>query len=439
MQSSSASLKLWINLDEVGLLSLNLMSNELMFSYTESWKEKGFGLSPHLKLDAEAKTLNQNILMFIENLLPEEENRELLAKQTGVSRTAVFALIKKIGLETTGAIRFANELPKKEAVFREIKEEELASKLDDDSTQSLITWDKKARLSIAGVQRKLPVIIKDGKMGLGDGTLCSTHILKFQKKELSKKSIVINEFLCMKLASVVKLNVADVEFKKTREHPYILVKRFDRKLKGEEVLREHVVDGCQAMNLPLSHKYERPYGDDGEIAQYNVGASFEKLFAVLKTCRVPIKAKQDVIRWIIFNLIIGNSDSHAKNISFFVGAKGIEVTPFYDLLCVAIYKDTFDTNLAFSICDEIKLENIGAYQLASFCDEFEISKRLFLNEFSKMAQLIKANINQFDECLTELSQVEESFYQELKSNIMDRLTSFEEQFSMLMDVKLIED
>jgi len=49
-------------------------------------------------------------------------------------------------------------------------------------SKSIAIWDKIVRLSLAGVQAKLPVIIKDNKIGLGNGTLSSTHIIKFQTK-----------------------------------------------------------------------------------------------------------------------------------------------------------------------------------------------------------------------------------------------------------------
>ncbi len=55
------------------------------------------------------------------------------------------------------------------------------------------------RLSLAGVQAKLPIIIKDEKLGLGDGRLSSTHIMKFQTKK--HLHIVVNEFFYMSLVS----------------------------------------------------------------------------------------------------------------------------------------------------------------------------------------------------------------------------------------------
>jgi serine/threonine-protein kinase HipA len=42
-------------------------------------------------------------------------------------------------------------------------------------------------------------------------------------------------------------------------------------------------------------------------------------------------------RWVLFNTLVGNSDSHSRNISFLVSAKGVQLAPFYDLLCTAVY------------------------------------------------------------------------------------------------------
>ena len=39
----------------------------------------------------------------------------------------------------------------------------------------------------------------------------------------------------------------------------------------------------------------------------------------------------------LFNTLVGNSDSHLKNISFLVSHEGVQIAPFYDLLCTAVY------------------------------------------------------------------------------------------------------
>lgn len=427
------------NQKKIGELKINTQDNQLFFCYESDWIKDGFAISPHLPLE-NLKEQNQNISVFIENLLPEEENRELLARSIGISRTSIFGLIKKIGLETTGAITFSEEFPlsNQDAKFRLITNKELITKLENDSTESLVYWDGKPRLSIAGVQRKLPIIILEKKMGLGDGSLCSTHILKFQKNQMAKHSIVLNEYICMKLADKCKLKVPFVEYKKVGKYPLLLVKRFDRKLKTKRsVDRIHVIDGCQAMNLPLSHKYERPYGDEGQVKDYREGASFEKLFDALNHCQSPLLAKLSVIRWMIFNLIIGNTDFHAKNISFFINPSGMSLTPFYDILNTEIYSDKFNTDLAFSIGDEFKLKDIGAYQLAQFCDDLQIKRKLLKDEFIKISNQIITQFNSIKIPMSILTQDEIRFFDELKQSILNRANYYLKEMDEIMELKLV--
>jgi serine/threonine-protein kinase HipA len=39
----------------------------------------------------------------------------------------------------------------------------------------------------------------------------------------------------------------------------------------------------------------------------------------------------------VFNVLVGNSDAHLKNLSFMVSHEGVQLAPFYDLLSIAVY------------------------------------------------------------------------------------------------------
>ena len=53
-------------------------------------------------------------------------------------------------------------------------------------------------------------------------------------------------------------------------------------------------------------------------------------------------------KWLIFNLVIGNNNSHSKNLAFLQTEEGIRVAPFYDLLSTSVYKE-IGQNFAFKI------------------------------------------------------------------------------------------
>ena len=260
--------------------------------------------------------------------------------------------------------------------FRILKEEELIARLDIKEEIGIVTWDDKPRLSVAGVQDKLNVFIDaQGNIGFGDGPLCSTHIVKFEKRNCP--NLVLNEFFCMKLSSVIGLPTAEVEFRRFGTHPSLVVKRFDRKYIADanKVMRRHVIDGNQVLNLPRDYKYERNLGNSRDVQHIRDGASLVKLFEFTNNMSSPIQSKQWLIHWQLFNLMISNYDSHGKNISLFFDKKNTQFTPAYDLVNIALFPQ-FKQVLAMAMGDEFDPNDIHAYQLADFAETCGIEKKL---------------------------------------------------------------
>ena len=61
------------------------------------------------------------------------------------------------------------------------------------------------------------------------------------------------------------------------------------------------------------------------------------LAALAKACRSPAVARTRLFGWLVFNVLLGNSDAHLKNLSFLVSHEGVQLAQFYDLLSVACY------------------------------------------------------------------------------------------------------
>jgi len=357
------SLQVMIESKEVGSVWIDRLDESYKFAYSDEWKKNGYAISPNIPLQG---TISPgSVKRFLENLIPEGKGLEDITAFAHISKNNTFGIIKAIGYDTSGALMFGQKQESDKAIFREIPDKELALRIAEIQEKSIVIWDKKERLSLAGVQEKLPVIIKEGKIGLGDGTLSSTHIMKFQTKKQSH--IVINEFFCMNLAQQIGLNVAPVELKRFNESPVLLVKRFDRVYEGESVNRLHVIDACQMLDLSSSYKYERNFGSGRDVREIREGANFSKLFRSANSCEVPAKTKLELLNWAIFNLLIGNSDAHGKNFSFFINKHGIKPTPFYDLLCILAHEDV-EHDMAMAYGDEFNPNEIKAYQLREFAD-----------------------------------------------------------------------
>ncbi|MEZ4599651.1 MAG: HipA domain-containing protein [Syntrophotaleaceae bacterium] len=368
------TLSVFLNREPLGLATLEGKTDRYGLEYASSWLDgQGYAVSPHLK---PGECESEKVKRFLSNLLPEGKWLEELSIDNQISKSNVFALIALIGAETTGALTFQYDGLDREprpTGFREVGTEELTERIAQRQRISIAQWDGKPRLSVTGVQDKLPIMIRpDGTMGFGEGDLASTHILKFGRRP--DMHMTINEFICMKLADLVKLPVANVSLQRFGE-PVLVVQRFDRRWLGDKVDRLHLIDGCQMLDLPPTYKYERPFGKAGEGARIRTGASLPKLFAAARLCRIPALAIRDLLNWTLFQLLIGNSDAHAKNLSFFVGKAGIDLAPSYDLLNIDIYGDEFDRDLALAVGDEFVAERVMPYDLAEFCDASKLPPR----------------------------------------------------------------
>ncbi len=384
-------LSVFHNQEPMGTISLHGHEDRYELEYLPSWLAgSGFAISPHLH---PGRCSSDTIKRFLANLLPEGKWLEELSLASQVSKNNIFALIAALGEETTGALSFRLRGAARDPAhteFRPVTPDELQERISGRRQTSIALWDGKPRLSVAGVQDKLPLLIKNsGEMGFGEGHLASTHILKFGKD--IDMHMVVNEYICMELARRVKLPVAGVSLKRFGE-PVLSVKRFDRRLTVDGVERLHLIDGCQMLDLPPTYKYERPFGKSGEAWKIKTGASLKQLFASCHQCRIPAAATRDLLHWILFQLLIENNDAHGKNLSFFVGKNGIDIAPAYDLLNTDIYGDKYDRDLAMAVGDAFRVDDIFAYQLADMCDECHLPQRQVATSLKTLCTSLLKNL-----------------------------------------------
>ena len=412
------SLNVYYKNDVVGILTFDDNSEEFSFSYTDNWKKEGFEISPHIKFNSLCQS--GNIKKFLDNLLPEGKGLEVFSLFFQITKNNTLALTREIGNETSGALSFFETHQQKiPTLSRPIDIKELTNRIKIEDPIQLIIWDGKPRLSVAGVNDKLPIIYHDGKYSFGEGKLASTHILKFETAR--QRHLVLNEYICMKLALAVGLNAAEVWIKRFEKRAALLVKRFDRKrVSDDEIQRLHIIDGCQALNLAPTHKYERNFGKMRE------GVSLQKLFNFSSKCKNPIKTKLSILQWAFFNLIIQNSDAHGKNISFFANKSGYELTPYYDLVSIAMYPE-FEQELSMAFGDDFSID-IGVYSIEHMCKVCNINERLAKKELKNLASsLIKViNDSNFDDIA--VNKKEQVFVKKLLQYINKRAVSYKDIF-----------
>jgi len=86
--------------------------------------------------------------------------------------------------------------------------------------------------------------------------------------------------------------------------------------------------------------------------------------------------------------LLGNSDAHGKNISFYVRQAGLEVAELYDLVSMVQYDPTsLEHDLAMAFGDEFSLNGIGVHALADFCVRCGIPRVFFARELAAVCTL----------------------------------------------------
>ncbi|MCW7541079.1 HipA domain-containing protein [Aquabacterium sp. A7-Y] len=400
-------LQVWMDRDLVGHLSHDLASNRFSFEYTAQWKAdaRRFPLSPRLPLVRDPAQTDEwhstEVRQFFENLLPEGQALDDAAQANGLSKANLIGLVIALGRETSGALRILVESPGDPAIqidadegetLRPLSREELSQRIRQRSEIPFSVWDGKVRLSIAGYQDKLAVYERDARWFLVDGPdLASTWILKPAPTRPQLAHLPANEYFCMQLAWRAGLPVAATRLVHVPE-PVLLVQRFDRADPGERVQRLHVIDGCQALGLGVGMKYERPYGDRPEVRNIRGGASFSKLFALTGMSPTPAVERLALLRWVLFQVLIGNTDAHGKNLSFFCAVDGLRLAPAYDLVCMpALGDDALGETYAMAIGDAFSESEITPFEWASFAKACGLPRRLVSQQLGRLtARLLDA-------------------------------------------------
>ena len=336
------------------------------FEYDPGWAglPESFDLSPALprsQLRHEDGGSERPVQWYFDNLLPEEQMREAISKEARIHGDDAFALLEYLGAESAGSLvllapgRDINE----PGGLRPLSDDELAQRIRNLPRATLSSGAPK-RMSVAGTQNKLPVVYRDDALFEPVSGEPSTHILKPNHLSDDYPASVINEYFVMSLARDLGLSAPPVLRRYTPEPVYI-AERFDRLLDNTgRTQRRHIIDACQLLNKSRSFKYQ--------------SATLETLAEIIGYCRNRVVTRLALYRWLVFNLLLANTDNHLKNLSFLVSAQGIELAPAYDLLSTGAYHTrAFANERANWPAVDLAIELPGARTLAAVTRESILS------------------------------------------------------------------
>ncbi len=370
-------------------------NGEMQFAYLPRWLEDPKAVAISFSLPLQKKAFNRKECRpFFSGILPEENQRKIIAKNLGISANNDFSLLQRIGGECAGAITFLSSdenLQTQKNSYHLLTEATLAKVLRELPYRPLLAGEQDIRLSLAGVQDKIAVCVQGGKISIPLFNAPSTHILKPAID--TYEGLIFNEAFCLALAKKIGLTSVNVEIKKVEDIDYLLIERYDRKILNTNkdnfnVQRYHQEDFCQALSIVPENKYQ----NEG-------GPSLKQCFNLLReVSTVPVSDIGHLIDVIIFNVLIGNCDAHGKNFSLLYTDQ-IRLAPSYDLVSTLYYPE-LSPHMAMKLGGEYKINKISLKNFEQFAEEIGLAKKGICTRVSEIIELIRTALSAMDKVNT---------------------------------------
>lgn len=159
--------------------------------------------------------------------------------------------------------------------------------------------------SIGGAR---PKVLLDGEK--------TKYIAKFSSST-DQYNVIKAEFIAMKMAKLCGLNVATVKLGSAVGKDVLLIERFDRKYRDDQWTRKLMLSALTLLELDEMTPHYASYEDLAELIRHKFTNPKETL--------------KEMFGRIVFNILSGNTDDHARNHAAFWDGNSLSLTPAYDI------------------------------------------------------------------------------------------------------------
>ncbi len=307
---------------------------------------------------------------FFANLLFENAMRDQVMERYGLDFNNIVGLLHHLGRDCPGAISCVpqGEGPAKQpgnlrTDYDPLDARTLAEIMTSLRDRRRLPDTTRDPSPLAGVQGKIALTrLPDGSFALPkpDRNVPTTHILKVPR--LRDMGDVEAEHLATTLmADMLTHPVSQTEILGEGDLQGLLITRFDRVIDGDNVSRLHQEDFAQALGLGPSLKYQRNGTPDRCFSAKAIGQ-------ILQQTENPGLARMAFLDVTLANLLLGNTDNHAKNHALVYTGPRPQLAPAYDIFPTLIDPDVLH-QLSFHIgsatmTDDITPADIEALVLA---------------------------------------------------------------------------
>ncbi|MGY4458832.1 type II toxin-antitoxin system HipA family toxin [Bradyrhizobium sp. LB13.1] len=298
-------------------------STQLLFHYGRSYLARNNAIAlydPELPLRSGVLPLTPGLMMpnCIRDAAPDAWGRRVIFNRTfGKSGKDVdtgdideLTYLLESGSDRIGALDFqlsAESYIPREASTASLAELQAATALVEQGVPLTPELDR-ALLhgsSIGGARPKTTITANTGK-----------YIAKFSSQN-DLHNVVKAEFVAMRLAAKAGLAAAPVRLDRAAGKDVLLIERFDRLKSGGGWQRRAMISALTLLEL------------EEMMARY---ASYEDLATIIRhRFTSPKEGLRELFGRMVFNILCGNTDDHARNHAAFWNGKELSLTPAYDI------------------------------------------------------------------------------------------------------------
>lgn len=276
------------------------------------------------KLSIGDRPVSALVRTYLDGLLPEGNARTNHALSAGVAPDDTFGLIRAYGHDTLGAAIFATPDegdPTNAGHYEETTDEAVAERLlraDEHSPagDGVIVESS----TLPGMIPKITLHRDNGTWFTCKDGAASTWIIKrAQSLDSDLADVVDTEVACLDLARRMALTSVEAEIFATDAVRGIAVSRYDR---TSDLARIHQEDLAQAVGLNTADPNRK----------FQWGSAMPSLRQGADVLRLDGSNPDDLLRLAVFSHLVGNTDLHAKNVSFIRHDEGsVSLSPAYDI------------------------------------------------------------------------------------------------------------
>lgn len=302
---------------------LTRQNNRFLFNYGQSYLKRRNAIAiydPELPLQAGEIPLN-NVMVIpscIRDASPDAWGRRVIINwkfgkrkdDANVGDLDELSYLLESGSDRIGALDF--QLSATEYVPRQRKNASL-----EELQQSVERVEKGVPLT-----KELDEALNHGTSigGARPKALIDTEDKKFIAKFSSASDtydVIKGEYIAMRLAAIIGLNVANVSLEKAGNKDVLLIERFDRVFENDKCFRRSMVSALTLLDLDEMQARHASYQNFATIIRHR----FED----------PSQTLKELFGRIVFNVLSGNTDDHARNHAAFWDGSVLSLTPAYDI------------------------------------------------------------------------------------------------------------